>query len=181
MQNTSNPFKAGYVNAGLGVCWNFWRDSENRAGADVKRSQLYMFLSFSCDKMRPFVKPLKREGVWLYVWIQASWHSIASWYPHVFLERMSTWEHFRALLCGGHQLVMSIQKQMLRDVYKPSAERLFSSSSSFDRCTTSISANCDDTDNLSLQTLLTLLQKATWDNHKIAIDQGWTAYVAPTV
>lgn len=67
---------------------------------------------------------------------------------------------------------MSIQKQRLRDVYKPGADRLFSFSSSFDGC--SVSANSDDTDNLSLKTLLTLLQKATWDNHKIAIDQGGT-------
>lgn len=129
--------------------------------------------------MRPFAKPSKQEGIWLYVGSQASWHSTASWYPHVLLERMSTWEHFRALLCGRNQLAMSIQKQRLRDVYKPGADRLFSSSSSFVGCP--VSANCDDTDNLSLKTLLTLLQKATWDNHKIAIDQGGTAYIVLTV
>lgn len=173
MQNTtSNPFKAQCVNAGLCVCM-FCRDSENRAGANVKRWQLYIFPSFSHVKMRPFAKLAKQEGTRLYVWIQASWHSTASWYPHVLLERMSTWEHFRALLCGGKQLVMSIQKQMLRDVYKPGADRLFSSSSSLYRYTISVSANCDDKENLSLQTLLTLLQKATWNNHKIATDQGW--------
>lgn len=70
---------------------------------------------------------------------------------------------------------------MLRDVYKPGTDRLLSSSSSFDGYTVSVPANCDDTDRLSLKTLLTLLQKVTWDNHKVAIDQGWTAYVAPRV
>lgn len=70
---------------------------------------------------------------------------------------------------------------MLRDAYKLGADRLFSSSSSFDGYGISVSANCDDTDNLYLQTLLTLLQKATCDNHKVAIDQGWTAYVVPTM
>lgn len=178
MQNTSNPFKTRCVNAGLGVC-SSWRDSENKAGADVKRSQLYIFPSFSHVKMRLFAKPSKQEGICLYVWSQASWHSTASWYPHILLERMSTWEHFRALLCGRNQLAMSIQKQRLRDVYKAGADRLFSSSSSFVGCP--VSANWDDTDNLSLKTLLTLLQKATWDNHKIAIDQGGTAYIVLTV
>uniref|UniRef100_A0A672UQE6 Uncharacterized protein n=1 Tax=Strigops habroptila TaxID=2489341 RepID=A0A672UQE6_STRHB len=50
-------------------------DSENKAGADVKISQLHAFFSFSHVKMRPLAQcgsqfrlqmPSSCEGIWLY-------------------------------------------------------------------------------------------------------------------
>ena len=119
------------------------------------------------------------------VWNQASWHTTASWYPHVLLEMTSTWENFSAWVC-----VVELDQQWA------------TKSRGWEMCTNQVSTYffhlavllahtpcpylqtvvccCGlmwNKANTPHKALLFFLQKATQDNHKIPTDQGWTAYI----